>query len=43
MILQLLKKILYEIKGFKFVTILVLVFEKTENENKIKYDTFYLH
>ena len=32
-----------EIKGFKLVTTLVLVFEKIESEHKIKYATFYLH
>ena len=30
-----------QLKGFKFVTILVLVFKKIESEDKIKYDTFY--
>ena len=33
--------LLAELKGFKFVTILVLVFEKIESEDKTKYDTFY--
>ena len=33
--------LLAQLKGFKFVTILVLVFEKIESEDKTKYDTFY--
>ena len=38
-----LKKILTKLRGFKFVTTLVLVLKKTESEDKAKYDTFYLH
>ena len=38
-----LKKILSELRGFKFVTALVLVFKKIEREDKTKYDTFYSH
>ena len=30
-----------QLKGFKFVTTLVLVFKKIESENKTKYDIFY--
>ena len=30
-----------QLKGFKFVTTLVLVFEKIESEDKTKYDAFY--
>ena len=30
-----------ELKGFKFVATLVLVFKKTESEDKTKYDNFY--
>ena len=29
-----------ELRGFKFVTALVLEFKKTENDDKAKYDTF---
>ena len=36
-----LKKILSELKGFKFVTTLVLVFKKIKSEDKTKYNTFY--
>ena len=36
-----LKKILTELRGFKFVTTLVLVFEKIENDDKTRYGTFY--
>ena len=36
-----LTNLLTQIKGFKFVPTLVLVFEKIENEYKTKYDTFY--
>ena len=36
-----LKKLLIELRGFKFVITLVLVFEKIESEDKTKYDTFY--
>ena len=32
-----------QLKSFKFVTALVLVFKKIENEDKTKYDTFYSH
>ena len=32
-----------ELKGFKFVTTLFLEFEKLENDDKTKYDTFYSH
>ena len=31
-----------QLKGFKFVTTLVLVFKKIESEDKTKYDNFYL-
>ena len=34
---------LNEVRGFKFVKILVLVLQKIECEDKTKYDTFYLH
>ena len=34
---------LTQLKGFKYVTALVLVFKKTECEDKTKYDTFCLH
>ena len=37
-----LKKLLYELGGFKFVTRLVLVFKKIESRGKIKYDNFCL-
>ena len=30
-----------QLKGFKFVTTLVLLFKKIENEDKTSYDTFY--
>ena len=30
-----------QLKGFKFVTTLVLVFKKIESEDKTKYDSFY--
>ena len=30
-----------ELRGFKFVTALVLEFKKIENDNKTKYSTFY--
>ena len=33
--------LLTQLKGFKFVTTLVLVFKKVESEDKTKYDTFY--
>ena len=33
--------LLTQLKGFKFVTTLVLVFKKIEREDKTKYDTFY--
>ena len=32
-----------ELRGFKFVTTLVLVLKKIESDDKIKYDTFYSH
>ena len=32
-----------ELKGFKFVTTLVLEFKKVESDAKIKYNTCYLH
>ena len=32
-----------KVKGFKFVTTLVLVFIKIESKDKIKYDNFYSH
>ena len=38
-----LKKILPQLRGFKFVRTLVLVFTKNDNEDKTKYDTFYSH
>ena len=33
--------LLTQLKGFKFVTTLVLVFKKVESEDKTKCDTFY--
>ena len=36
-----LEKLLSELRGFKFVTSLVLAFKKIESEDKTKYDTFY--
>ena len=30
-----------QLKGFKFVATLVLVFKKIESEDKTKYDSFY--
>ena len=36
-----LKKILSELRGFKFVTTLALVFKKIESEEKAKFDNFY--
>ena len=30
-----------ELRGFKFITILILVFKKNESEDKTKYDNFY--
>ena len=33
--------LLSQLKGFRFVTTLVLVFKKIENEVKTKYDNFY--
>ena len=33
--------LLTQLKGFTFVTTLVLVFKKIESENKTKYETFY--
>ena len=35
-----LKGLLTELKGFKFVTTLVLVFKKIESDEKTKHDTF---
>ena len=32
-----------QLKDFKFVATLVLVFKKIENKDKVKYDTFYSH
>ena len=32
-----------QLKGFKFVATLVLMFKKIESEDKTKYDTFYLN
>ena len=34
-------ELLTQLKGFKFVTTLVLVFKKIEREDKKKYDNFY--
>ena len=34
-------ELLTQLKGFKFVTTLVLVFKKIESEDKAKHDTFY--
>ena len=34
-------ELLTELKGFKFMTALVLAFKKIESEDKTKYDTFY--
>ena len=34
---------LSELRGFKFVTILVLVLKKVESEDKTKYNTFHSH
>ena len=36
-------ELLTQLKGFKFVTTLVLLFKKIESENKTMYDTFYSH
>ena len=36
-----LKTLLTELRGFKFVTTIILVFKKIENDIKTKYDTFY--
>ena len=33
--------LLTQLKGFRFVTTLALVFKKIENEVKTKYDNFY--
>ena len=33
--------LLTQLKGFRFVTTLVLVFKKIESEDKTKYDNFY--
>ena len=35
------KKLLTELRGFKFVTTLVLVFKKIESDDKTKYGTFF--
>ena len=35
--------LLTQLKGFKFVTTLVLVFKKIESDDKTKYDTFHSH
>ena len=35
------EELLTQLKGFKFVTTLVLVFKKIESEDKTKYDNFY--
>ena len=34
-------ELLSELRGFKFVTTLVLVFKKIESKDKTKYDNFY--
>ena len=34
-------ELVIQLKGFKFVTALVLVFKKIESEDKTKYDNFY--
>ena len=36
-----LKRLLSELRGFKFVTTLVSVFKKIEREDKTKYDIFH--
>ena len=38
-----LNKFLSGLRGFKFVTILVLVLKKIESNDKTKYDIFYSH
>ena len=35
------KKLLSKLRGFKFVTTLVLVFNKIESEEKARFDNFY--
>ena len=35
------QKLLSELRGFKFVTTLVLVFKKIESKDKTKFDNFY--
>ena len=35
-----LKQLLIELRGFKFVATLVLVFKKIKSDDKTKYDTF---
>ena len=35
-------ELLTQLKGFKFITTLVLVFKKMESEDKTKYDTFFI-
>ena len=45
-VLELKKKLIdlfSEMKGFRFVTTLVLEFKKIESDDKTKYDTFHLH
>ena len=37
------KKLLTELRRFKFATTLVLVFKKMEKDDKTKYNTFYSH
>ena len=34
-------ELLTQLKGFKFVTTLLLVLKKIESEDKTKYETFY--
>ena len=36
-------ELLTQLKGFKFVATLFLVFKKIESEDKTKYNTFYSH
>ena len=37
------KKLLIKLRGFECMKTLVFVLKKIESEDKIKYDTFYLH
>ena len=37
------KRLLFELRGFTFVTTLVFVLKKIEDEDKTKFDTFYSH